>query len=257
MKARSCNAELLLSLFCAAGCGSGPKYSLVLIDDFDDPTSAQAVATDNKPLYVPAGTLGLTGFFENDKGGLTITPDRDDDIVPVAGGATGKGIHFKGTDSVCTWGAVIALTFLTFEKDFVNDATVAGKFRAPFNAAAFAGISFWAKTGGGLAEYRVKTPIPGTVPTDSGGTCAEHCWDDFGKNLTFTTEWKRYNVLFKDMTQANNFPAVGGLTTDKLFSIDFGCGACTALAAANPHGFDLWVDNLALLKEDPNGDVLQ
>jgi hypothetical protein len=49
------------------------------------------------------------------------------------------------------------------------------------------------------------------------------CWNHFGKDITFTSEWKEYQILFSEMKQREGWgdPRPATITPDKLYSFDF------------------------------------
>jgi hypothetical protein len=72
------------------------------------------------------------------------------------------------------------------------------------------------------------------------GTC-KACWNHFGKDLTLTTDWLEYEVLFAKTTQGEGWgdPRPLALEPTELASLDW-----SIPPGAN---FDLWIDDVALL----------
>jgi len=71
--------------------------------------------------------------------------------------------------------------------------------KGQYDASKYAGVSFWARRAeNSTGKVRLKVP---DVNTDKeAGVCTE-CFNDFGADFTFTTEWKQYVVPFKSMRQ--------------------------------------------------------
>jgi hypothetical protein len=107
--------------------------------------------------------------------------------------------------------------------------------RKPYDASSYKGIAFKAKVGKGSTSVRVKLP---DANTDPEAKICKDCYNDFGKDLTLTTDWKRYVVPFKEMTQEPGWgeqkPA---LAADKVMAIQFQIKESGA-------DYDLWIDDV-------------
>ena len=72
------------------------------------------------------------------------------------------------------------------------------------------------------------------------GIC-KTCWNHFRKDITLTTEWKEYQVLFSEMKQRDGWgdPRPANITPDQLmaFNFDFEGG----------QKFEVWLDDMQFL----------
>ncbi len=86
------------------------------------------------------------------------------------------------------------------------------------------------------AKVRLKVPDANTDP--DGGACTE-CFNDFGGDLTLTTEWKQYIFPWKSMKQMPGWgnPRKPHITPSKIFGIQFQVNVPSA-------NYDIYVDDL-------------
>jgi endoglucanase len=77
--------------------------------------------------------------------------------------------------------------------------------KAPYDASKFEGISFWAKRGP-TSTGKVRLKVPDTN-TDPDGKACSACFNDFGRDLSFTEEWTKYTIAFADMRQLGGWGA--------------------------------------------------
>jgi hypothetical protein len=182
-----------------------------LVDDFDD-GNTQVAKVEGRDGY---------WFTSHDDKGSTIGPSPLTMTGEGAGGA-GKSLHLTGVTSGATgaWGALWGANF-------------AGQ--GAYDASKHTGMSFKAKVGGSSTQkVRFKLGDVNTHP--DGGVCKD-CWNHFGKDLTFSTDWKEYVVTFAEMTQeagwGQRFPFI---TTSKLISVNWSVGPGVP--------YDVWIDDL-------------
>jgi hypothetical protein len=118
--------------------------------------------------------------------------------------------------------------------------------KSSYDASMYTGISFWAKANPGSAlAVRVSLKDANTAP--EGGVCdatmdsgAEACNDDWGKNITLTTEWAPYTVLYSELRQSmwgKQFPAFDDTA---VYSIQY--------QVNKGLDFDLCIDDLAFVR---------
>lgn len=186
-----------------------------LIDDFED---------GNTKLAEAAGRNGYW-FKSADPDGSEFKPDE---LAIVDGGPDhpGKVLHVSGTTSSApkAWGVLVGANF---GGDKVYDASK------------YVGISFKAKVGdGGTPSVRFKIGDINTHP--DMGVCTA-CWNHFGKDMSFTTEWKEYKVLFNQARQEPYWgaPRPDSITPNALYSFDF--------TVKPSQKFDLWVDDIQFI----------
>lgn len=109
----------------------------------------------------------------------------------------------------------------------------------PYDASKYGGISFWAKVGpGSTQKVRLKVPDKQTKP--EGGMCkGAGCNNDFGADLTLTTDWVQYTVLFRTMKQVPGWgdQYTGGIDPKSIYEVQFQVGE-------PGKEFDVWVDEI-------------
>lgn len=186
-----------------------------LIDDFED---------GNTRIATKAGRGGYW-FKSADPDGSVFNPDE---MQLVDGGSDhpGKVLHVSGTTSSApnAWGVLVGANFTT-EK--------------AYDASQYVGISFWAKVGkDSTPSVRFKIGDINTHP--DLGVCTS-CWNHFGKDMSFTNEWKEYKVLFSIARQEPYWgsPKPESITPSALYSLDF--------TVKPGQRFDLWIDDVKFL----------
>jgi hypothetical protein len=136
--------------------------------------------------------------------------------------ATGKTVT-GGND---TWGAQVGVNLLTQQGGL-------------YDGSRYAGISFKAKVAPGSArDVRFKI---GDINTHKDGGVCTTCWNLFGKDLTLTTEWKEYRVMFASAEQEPGWgnPRPPSVSPNKLIAINWTVGPGKT--------FDLWIDDVTFL----------
>jgi hypothetical protein len=186
-----------------------------IIDDVEDGDS-QLSKLDNRDGY---------WWKAHDEQGSVIEPEE---ATPVEAGPGGKGlaIRFHG-HTVSTEGA--------WGCNFGANLSTAGTY----DASRYVGISFRAKVASG-STTKVRFKVGDVNTHKDAGVCKE-CWNHFGKDITLSTEWQQYQVLFSELRQADGWgdPRPPSITVDKLYSIDWSIDA-----GAN---FDIYVDDIYFL----------
>jgi endoglucanase len=178
-------------------CGEG-----ALIDDGED--------GNNQAL--PNGGRGGYWYTFKDKGATVVEPEA---------GAFGGTFAMSDGGHASSWGARFhgkigtgAVVFAGLGVNFVDP-------KGQYDASKYTGVSFWAKRAeSSTGKVRLKVPDANTDP--EGGVCTE-CFNDFGADFTFTTEWKQYVVPFKTMRQLSGWgaPHKPHVSADKLYGLQF------------------------------------
>jgi hypothetical protein len=186
-----------------------------LIDDFED---------GNTKTAAKAGRGGYW-WKSADPKGSAFDPDELR-IVDGEADHPGKTLHMSGTTSSApdAWGAL-------FGANIAPEKT--------YDASKYVGISFRAKVGNDSSpSIRFKVGDINTHP--DLGVCTS-CWNHFGKDISLTTEWKEYKVLFNAMRQEPYWgaPRPDSITTTALYSFDF--------SIKPGQKFDIWVDDIQFL----------
>jgi hypothetical protein len=110
-----------------------------------------------------------------------------------------------------------------------------------YDASRYKGIVFWAKLGDQAVQTDVRVNVTSLQTLPQGGIC-KICYDSFGYNVPFTTDWAEYILPFDGMMQrAIGDPVDTGLDLHHVFTITFGFNGPTA--------FDLWVDDISFYTE--------
>jgi len=171
-----------------------------LLDDFEDGNTVIAPVAGREGYWFKSADSGGSFFGPEDIG--PIPESRDGSLAIHPSGQTGTG------DPTEVWGAI-----------FGASLSQAGK---PYDASRYVGVSFWAKVSEKSTRgIRFELADGNTHP--EGGVCTTGCWNHFGRDLNFTTEWKQYTVMFRSMAQEDGWgdPRPGNLDPSKLHSMGF------------------------------------
>ena len=89
-----------------------------------------------------------------------------------------------------------------------------------FDASSYTGIGFWAKSGTGRTDVRLKVPDVDTAP--KGGVCTE-CYSDFGAKIALTPVWQYFSFSFSQMKQLPGWgnPRPARIDASRLFDIQW------------------------------------
>jgi hypothetical protein len=187
-----------------------------MIDDFEDGDSL---------VSRREGRYGAWMLFKDGDpaGGLPLlAPVRR--VPPTA--RNRKALHATGGE-LRDWGATLQLDFRP----------------ACYDASAYGGIAFSAQGPGrlyvGVREVRV-------VPTQWGGTCAEHCYDAHQKKVDLGTTWHHYRVPWSELHQL-------GYQSPPLDPTRIHDLAFLVQPADTP--FDLWIDDVSFLAQPSPTDM--
>ncbi len=197
--------------------------SETLLDDFEDADG------------MIAGLEGRNGAWSTyvDKDGSWISPAADQPFSVAAPGAQGSkhAAHIKGR----TGGKGSPYAGMGF---------VISSELAFINLSCCKGISFWAKRGANtLDTVRVKLGDKNTVP--EGGVC-QACFNDFGIDFGFSTEWKLYTLWFASTSQQPYWgEPMKQLDTSHLRHLHFQVNHPS-------YDFEVWVDDIRLVGCEPH-----
>ena len=190
----------------SAGASACPGAAAYVISDLEQPAQWTSWSTSHDTTA--GGTQSPMGVFAAQQ-----LPDQH------------YAVHTSGT-GFTTWGAGVAL----------NTAAA----RKCLDFAKFTGIKFRAK---GPATLIVAAQVPGVVPTTSGGTCADNCYDSHKTTINIGAEFADYTLYWSQFVQA-------GWGTH----VDFQGSAVTLLdfeVGPTSMPFDFWVDDVAFTDAPP------
>lgn len=174
-------------------------------------------------------------YVYNDKTpGATQSP-AEGKVAATGGGACGTDFALKTTGSgFATWGAGIG-----------TDLKGMGANKSPYDVSKYQGITLWLKAGRADMPVRVKLTDTETTQKANGGNCenpaagAAVCDNAYGTGLTLTTEWKKYQLPFAEMTQEIWGKKLNAFPASSILALQIQVGA-----ADGKDGFELWVDNV-------------
>jgi len=109
--------------------------------------------------------------------------------------------------------------------------------KGQYDASAYTGVSFYAKVAPNTVKaVRLKVP---DVATDPDGKVCTECFNDFGSDLTLSTEWKQYVIPFSDMSQMEGWgaPHPKGIDKSKIYGMQWQVNSPGA-------DYDIWVDDV-------------
>ncbi len=191
-----------------------------LIDDLED---------GNNQVQLTAGRAGYWWTAKDEKGS-TIEPAGE--LKMSDGGADGSklAVHVSGKtasgDPGTAWGAIVGLRLAE---------------HGLYDASKYVGIAFKAKVGE-RSGSKVRLKVA-DVNTDPGGqVCKDACYNDFGKDFTFTRDWQEYKISFAEMRQQDGWgdPRPPSITPGKLAQIAWHMNTPGA-------EFDFWLDDVRFL----------
>lgn len=225
------------------GADAGP-LTLTLIDDMEG-TSPSAGWLDGKHV------TGTWFTFDDGTDGGVLTP------APNAGAATIIALldttHVTYNGIVSHHAATVATNdgFTSYgDGEGFNVNVLTGTLPQPYDASAYSGFVFWARSVNGAAGARfnvmdVNTTSPGSGGVCDGGVCNGFFGIDFGKGSwpALTTDWQMYVVPFDALTRPVWAASDLGLVFDPTQMI--GCQFQLAEGTAG----DIWVDDVYFINK--------
>jgi hypothetical protein len=205
----------------ATGGGGSAPTTLSMIDNMEDGDGSIIADASRKGAWYTYNdeTVGATQVpaVKTPFTMTAVSPPRDGSTV--AANTTGSGFT--------TWGA-------GFGFDLNNNGTT----KSAYDASAYKGVSFWAKIGAGSAGA-VRFNIGDKNTTPEAGVCAAgKCSDDFGKDLTLTGTWTKFDITFAEMKQVGwSTVILPAIEASGLYYVHFQAGAKAT--------FDIWIDDIA------------
>src|SRR5882724_4241441 len=213
-----------------AGCAA--TDAMLLISDFE---------TGKAEVAAVAGRSG-SWFLFNDGTGMQLPMKIANTPLPAeAGGAcqSAFGFHTIG-QNFTVWGFGLGTDL----------AAKTGADRTPYDLTPYTGIALRAKADK-VASFRLSISDDGTAP--EGKQCTDttdktnpaRCGDYFGKEFMLTADWQDLQMSWADMTQRGwGLPIAAGFGAAHAYTFRLQVKG----TAAAPANFDLWLDDVRLLK---------
>jgi len=194
-----------------------------LIDDFEDANNQVMTMGEREGYWwVAKDTLGST------------VTEPSDGFKPAEGGAAGSAMaaHVKGhivAKGDQAWGVELGANFL-------------GAKGGLYDASRYAGVSFKAKVGDPKSTRSVRVNMPDVNTHPDAGVC-KNCYNHFRKDVSLTTEWKEFRMMFTEMAQRPGWgdPQPAHVTPSKVIGITFAVGSVES-------DFDIWIDDIQFLE---------
>jgi hypothetical protein len=195
-------------------CGDG-----ALIDDGEDGNNQSA----------PGGGRGGYWYTFRDAGTTTVDPP--------AGKYGGGAFTMSEGGHASSWAARFqgkigtgAVVYAGLGVNFVDP-------KGQYDASRYSGVTFWARRAeSSTGKVRLKVP---DVNTDEEAHVCTECFNDFGADFNFTTEWKQYVVPFKSMKQLAGWgaPHKPHITADKVYGLQW------QVQVPSAH-YDIYIDDV-------------
>jgi hypothetical protein len=206
-------------------CGKvGPASDTQLIDDFED---------GNDRIFKGFERDGFWFAASDKTEGSTVTPNAPfvAELLPEADSSKDNryAAHLTAAgekDWGVVWGAALQRT-----KDGI---------KCPLNVSRYAGVRFRAK---GPGTIRLSIAVPEVSPKESGGTCADRCYDAHGKVFLLTDKWDSYEVRWGKLQQGG-WGTEARFTPERIVNL-----AINGDVKALP--LDFWIDDVELIHQAP------
>lgn len=186
---------------------------------------------DGNNQNLPNAGRGGYWYTFKDKGSTTVEPQAGED-----GGTFAMSEGGHGSQYAARYHGKIGTGAIVFSGMGMNFIDPKGQY----DASKYAGVAFWAKRGeASIGKVRLKVPDANTDP--DGGVCSE-CFNDFGADMNFTTEWKQYAFPWKNMKQLAGWgaPHKPHITPEKIYGLQFQVN----VPGAN---YDIYVDDVKFI----------
>jgi hypothetical protein len=213
---------------------SGSPY--VLIDDMEGNTGEISAPGSGTGYWFTYGD-GTDGGVETP--GSSVSPFPDSMIT---GGRTVPAPFSAISGATSDYAAQVS------GSGFAGYAGMGFNFKSittqTYDASAYIGFVFWGRIGSTTTDGVVRILVP-DLNTDPRGSVCTVCYEYLGENLTFTTSWQQFTVLYTDLAQQTpGVPAETTLDAAKLFGVQFQ----VSTKAPAGEAFDVWVDDLYFIK---------
>jgi hypothetical protein len=214
---------------------SAPAFEL--IDDMEANSGQVALTNGRNGFWFTYGD-GTDGGVETPGSGLPFTDSMNSPprVVPAS------FVSFTGAESnyaAQTSGSGFAM-FAGMGVNFKNP-------RVAYNASAYSGFVFWGRIGGDSSVSVVRFLVPDANTDPAGGICtpASKCSDYLGTDITLSTSWQQFTVLYTDLAQVGfGSPVETNLDAMAVYGVEF--QVSTKAPAGEP--FDIWIDDLYFIK---------
>jgi hypothetical protein len=188
-----------------------------VIDDFED---------RNMVVGAVGGRIG--NWYPYGDGTGTFVATEVTTIIGQRGPTSLVGLHTAGS-GFTSWGSGMGVD--------INNAGGSQSTKLPYDASAYTGISFWARSEVG-GTVTLVLPDENTDP--SGPTCVV-CDHHFLKVVSLTTTWQRYTVLFDELVlEPGGDPVPEAFASGGIVSVQFRFNAGAT--------YDLWVDDISFVR---------
>jgi hypothetical protein len=193
-----------------------------LIDNMED---------NNNAIPLTKGRSGTWSVSHDDSPGGVQMPENPFTMTAITGRGASVRAAYTAGHGFAVWGAQLLVQ--------LNQKGTSAK--APYDASAYAGISFWAKVSAAhLATVRVRVPDLNSDP--AGAVCAASGCNDHHQSapVTWTTEWQKYTYYFAtDLVQTGFGTPIGPLDAAHIYEIQF--------TVTDAQAFEFWIDDLSFI----------
>jgi len=194
-----------------------------LIDDLED--GSGRICTGD-------GRVGVWYAFNDETGEQWPAPTTPGvpiptSLIPGGRGASTRAIHSYGK-GFRSWGAGVGL-------DFVFDGVSYGSF----DASAFDGIRFWARSDSSQ-KLQVRIGTRATKLPEYGGTCAREPCSPHAHDFDLSGDWVELSLPFNDLPQLGPRSASADFLRNELTHLQF-------IPTSQP--FDFWIDDVRFYRE--------
>jgi len=148
-------------------------------------------------------------------------------VIPGGRGASTRAIHSYGK-GFSGWGAGVGL-------DFAFDGVSYGVF----DASAFDGIRFWARSDV-PQKLQVRIGTRATKLPDYGGTCAREPCSPHARDFDVAADWVELSLPFNDLTQLGPHSSAADFLRDELTHLQF---------MPQTRQFDFWIDDVRFYRD--------
>jgi hypothetical protein len=219
-------------------CTKGSGMMLDTIADFEMGSADINAAPGRKGSFYTYNDMTAMGV-EVPPMASTVTP------VEIPGGrCTSKFSLHISAKGFTSWGAGFG-SDIAYGLD--GAAADAGTPRGSYDASAYTGIVFWARSEpGSKPGLRLNVPDQNSAPegkkcvVDMTNMDPNRCYDDFGQTIGITTSWDLFKLPFAEMKQRAFGLKADAIDKAHLYGLQFQAPAGV--------DFDVWIDDIAFYK---------